>query len=135
MSSLNTCPRSIPWRTLLVILVTILGSSTGFYLPGVAPRDFERRENVTIKVNKLTSTKTQLPYDYYSLPYCKPFKMKVFSENLGEKLRGDLIETSPYIIQIRYDEECKFLCRYNQLSEEDINLLKSRIDDGYRVTM
>lgn len=51
---------------------------------------------MTIRVNKLMSTKTQLPYDYYSLPYCKPDELQRFSENLGQKLRGDRIETSTY---------------------------------------
>jgi transmembrane 9 superfamily protein 2/4 len=47
-------------------------------------------------VNKLTSTKTQLPYEYYSLPFCKPDRIINMAENLGEVLRGDRIENSPY---------------------------------------
>ena len=35
-------------------------SSKGFYLPGVAPHDFQRGEKVELKVNKLTSTRTQV---------------------------------------------------------------------------
>lgn len=53
-------------------------------------------DTVTVKVNKLTSTKTQLPYEYYSLDYCKPAKIIDVAENLGEVLRGDRIENSPY---------------------------------------
>ena len=49
-----------------------------------------------VKVNKLTSTKTQLPYSYYSLPYCRPEKIVDSAENLGEVLRGDRIENSAY---------------------------------------
>ena len=49
-----------------------------------------------LKVNKLTSVHTQLPYEYYSLPYCRPDKIESSAENLGEVLRGDRIETSPY---------------------------------------
>lgn len=49
-----------------------------------------------VKVNKLTSIKTQLPYSYYSLPYCHPEKILDSAENLGEVLRGDRIENSPY---------------------------------------
>jgi len=47
-------------------------------------------------VNKLTSIKTQLPYEYYSMPYCRPEKIMPSAENLGEVLRGDRIENSPY---------------------------------------
>lgn len=51
---------------------------------------------VTLKVNKLTSTKTQLPYDYYSVWFCQPQHIVSSAENLGEVLRGDRIENSPY---------------------------------------
>lgn len=51
---------------------------------------------MTVRVNKLMSSKTQLPYDYYSMPFCKPESVRRYSENLGQKLRGDRIETSLY---------------------------------------
>ena len=53
-----------------------------------------------VKVNKLTSTKTQLPYSYYSLPYCGPGKIVDSAENLGEVLRGDRIENSLYVVSV-----------------------------------
>ena len=34
---------------------------------------------------KLTSSRTQLPYEYYSLPYCKPEAVLYKAENLGEE--------------------------------------------------
>lgn len=49
-------------------------------------------------MNKLSSTKTQLPYSYYSLPYCHPDHIVDSAENLGEVLRGDRIENSPYVV-------------------------------------
>ena len=51
-----------------------------------------------VKVNKLTSIKTQLPYSYYSVPHCQPGKIVDSAENLGEVLRGDRIENSPYVV-------------------------------------
>jgi len=39
---------------------------------------------VGVKVQKLSSTKTQLPYEYYSLPFCKPAEIVNSVENLGE---------------------------------------------------
>lgn len=53
-----------------------------------------------VKVNKLSSTKTQLPYDYYFLKYCKPKKITNSAENLGEVLRGDRIENSIYTVSL-----------------------------------
>lgn len=55
-------------------------------------------DDLNVKVNKLTSIKTQLPYSYYSLPYCRPKKIVDSAENLGEVLRGDRIENSPYVV-------------------------------------
>ena len=57
-----------------------------------------------LKVNKLTSVHTQLPYEYYSLPYCRPDKIESSAENLGEVLRGDRIETSPYEVMLAFSE-------------------------------
>lgn len=51
-----------------------------------------------VKVNKLTSIKTQLPYSYYSLPFCLPKKIVDSAENLGEVLRGDRIENSRFVV-------------------------------------
>lgn len=60
-----------------------------------------------VKVNKLTSTKTQLPYSYYSLPYCQPERIVDSAENLGEVLRGDRIENSPYEVSLNsLDHTC-----------------------------
>lgn len=61
----------------------------------------EQGDELQVKVNKLSSTKTQLPYDYYFLKYCKPKKIQNVAENLGEVLRGDRIENSVYTVSIR----------------------------------
>ena len=47
-----------------------------FYLPGVAPKEYAEGSRVEIKVHKLSSPKTHLPYDYYSLPFCQPTSQK-----------------------------------------------------------
>lgn len=52
-------------------------------------------DEIYFKVNKLNSVKN-LPFEYYSLPYCKPDKIISSAENLGEVLRGDRIENSPF---------------------------------------
>ncbi|EEE68377.1 hypothetical protein OsJ_26703 [Oryza sativa Japonica Group] len=57
----------------------LAGFPPGFYLPGKDP--------LQVKVNKLTSIKTQLPYSYVDS-----------AQNLGEVLRGDRIENSPYTL-------------------------------------
>ena len=43
-----------------------------FYVPGVAPQDFAENDKIDVRAIKMTSSHTQLPYEYYSLPFCKP---------------------------------------------------------------
>ncbi|KAJ6406944.1 hypothetical protein OIU84_010454 [Salix udensis] len=93
-----------------LLLLLLAYHSCSFYLPGVAPQDFTTGAELRVKVNKLTSTKTQLPYSYYSLQYCPPEHIVDSEENLGEVLRGDRIENSPYVFQMREPLQCKILC-------------------------
>ena len=37
----------------------------GFYVPGVAPQDFGAGDPIEVRAIKMTSSKTQLPYEYY----------------------------------------------------------------------
>lgn len=37
----------------------------------------------SLQAVKLTSSRTQLPYEYYSLPFCQPTKITYKAENLG----------------------------------------------------
>ncbi|KAM5556997.1 hypothetical protein ABKV19_024400 [Rosa sericea] len=69
-------------------------------------------DDLKVKVNKLTSTKTQLPYSCYSLPYCKPDKILDSMENLGKVLRGDRIENSPYVFKMQEPQMCNIVCRF-----------------------
>ena len=57
----------------LLLLCLAIGVAHAFYLPGVTPVEYPVGSLVRVKVNSMTSTKTAIPYDYYSLPFCKPF--------------------------------------------------------------
>eukprot|EP00775_Hariotina_reticulata_P002526 gene2526-2828_t len=118
-----------------VALVLVLQSAQGFYLPGVAPQDFKQGDPLSLKVNKLSSIKTQLPYEYYSLPFCRPAKIVRIAENLGEVLRGDRIENSVYQIKMRTEEQCKVLCKIDKLSKEQSKAFRAKIEDDYKVNM
>ena len=69
-----------------------------------------RMLQVPMMVNKIWSAKTQLPYRYYDLPFCQPTKVEKESENLGEILAGDRIESSDYELLMGKNEQCKVLC-------------------------
>ncbi|KAL8160857.1 hypothetical protein V2J09_012346 [Rumex salicifolius] len=123
-----------PWIFSLLCALCLVSPSYSFYLPGVAPRDFQRGDPLQVKVNKLSSTKTQLPYDYYFLTYCKPKEIVNSAENLGEVLRGDRIENSIYTFKMREEMSCQVACR-KKLDAESAKNFKEKIDDEYRVNM
>ncbi|KAK7377120.1 hypothetical protein VNO80_02540 [Phaseolus coccineus] len=125
------------WRSLAlsaILLPLFIHGALCFYLPGVAPQDFQKGDPLQVKVNKLTSTKTQLPYTYYSLPYCPPEKIVDSAENLGEVLRGDRIENSRYVFKMREPQMCNIVCKL-KLDAKTAKEFKEKIDDEYRVNM
>ncbi|XP_058073931.1 transmembrane 9 superfamily member 7-like isoform X2 [Magnolia sinica] len=127
--------RAAPIATLFFLFALLVFPSThSFYLPGVTPQDFQRGDPLPVKVNKLSSTKTQLPYHYYFLNYCKPPKVVNSAENLGEVLRGDRIENSVYKFQMREEQSCKVACRI-KLDPKTVKNFKEKIDDEYRVNI
>ncbi|KAJ4707773.1 Transmembrane 9 superfamily member [Melia azedarach] len=119
---------------IVAFLLLLIHSSHSFYLPGVAPQDFQKGDELYVKVNKLTSTKTQLPYSYYTLPYCQPKQILDSAENLGEVLRGDRIENSPYVFKMREPQMCNIVCRLTP-DAKTVKAFKEKIDDEYRVNM
>ncbi|KAH8063902.1 hypothetical protein JL720_13062 [Aureococcus anophagefferens] len=113
----------------VVVAARACGAVT--YLPGVAPRSYAPEEGLKLYVNKLTSTHTQIPYDYYSLPFCHP-KIKEVTENIGERLAGDRIENSLYKLSVLRQQPCKIVCR-KSITKAGARQFASAIDDDYRV--
>ena len=82
----------------------------------MAPIDFKKDEVVEIRGVKMTSTKTQLPYEYFSLPFCQPEAGVTYQQlNLGEVLRGDRIVDTAYDVKMDqryifslYQADCGF---------------------------
>lgn len=120
-------------------MFVFINPSHGFYVPGVAPVEFTRGESIDVKAVKMTSTLTQLPYEYYSLPFCRPKKGAIVykSENLGEVLRGDRIVNTPYEVQMAVNQTCQVLCNNPKTplnwSEVDSKLVANRIQHQYYV--
>lgn len=67
-------------------ILLVAPSCSAFYVPGVAPVEFKNGSKIEVKAVKLTSMMTQLPYEYYSLPFCMPKNGTLVykSENLGK---------------------------------------------------
>ncbi|GFS41684.1 endomembrane protein 70 protein family [Actinidia rufa] len=119
---------------LCICLISQLGH--GFYLPGSYPHKYGIGDTLSVKVNSLTSIDTELPFSYYSLPFCKPQDgVKDSAENLGELLMGDRIENSPYTFRMYTNETQIFLCKTSPLSADEFKILKKRIDEMYQVNL
>ncbi|CAN1771843.1 Transmembrane 9 superfamily member 11 [Linum perenne] len=117
-------------------LVLIFQSGYGFYLPGSYPHKYGIGDSLSVKVNSLTSIETEMPFSYYSLPFCKPPEgVKDSAENLGELLMGDRIENSPYKFKMYTNESQIFLCKSAPLSGDEFKLMKKRIDEMYQVNL
>ncbi|EAZ07484.1 hypothetical protein OsI_29743 [Oryza sativa Indica Group] len=134
----HTCSRLLEdlcfrWLGLCIFLVLRLHYCNAFYLPGSYMHTYSQGEEIWAKVNSLTSIETEMPFSYYSLPYCRPQGgIKKSAENLGELLMGDQIDNSPYRFRVNVNESL-YLCTTKGLNENDAKLLKQRTRDLYQI--
>ena len=81
----------------------------------------------------MTSSKTQIPLDYYSLPVCKPEKIVKQTMNIGNALSGEEYSKTPLSFKmlenVLYPQK---ICSV-KLTEEDVKVLKARIEEEYEV--
>ncbi|XP_065923656.1 transmembrane 9 superfamily member 4 isoform X2 [Magallana gigas] len=120
--------------SVLLLFLPLLSICSGFYVPGVAPKEFQKDAIVEVKAVKMTSIKTQLPYEYYSLKFCEPKGDREYKiENLGEVLRGDRIVNTPYEIKMAKDMPCRVLCNSIKLTAKESKLMAERIKKNYYV--
>jgi transmembrane 9 superfamily protein 2/4 len=72
-----------------------------------------------------------VPYDYYTLPFCKPAAgVQTSAENLGEFLTGDRIDNSPYQLYMRDDSYCNILCQ-KKYNKKDVETFKKAVTEEY----
>ena len=57
--------------------------------------EYAMGETIPLFVNKVFSSQTFVPYDYYELPVCKPPSIRQESAGLEAVLRGDRLSTPP----------------------------------------
>uniref|UniRef100_A0A8D0DC57 Transmembrane 9 superfamily member n=1 Tax=Sander lucioperca TaxID=283035 RepID=A0A8D0DC57_SANLU len=120
--------------TLLVYsLVSYFCSCSAFYLPGLAPVSFcedgkggeDCQTVIQLFVNRLDSVESVLPYEYDVFDFCKDAKESRPSENLGQVLFGERIESSPYKVSFKQDVKCQAVCTksYKKGNQEDVTKL------------
>ena len=87
------------------------------------------------------SDETELPYDYYSLPFCKPPEgvRAPRGANPGLLLSGARIHNSPYNLTTLVEEKTRRACPgsgfADPLTDESASALAARVDARYRVRL
>lgn len=131
-------------RSALTALATLLSlsSTTAFYLPGSAPRDYLEGEKIDVFVNTLTpmlnsKLKSLISYDYYDsrFHFCSPEGgPERQPESLGSILFGDRILSSPYEIRMLENSTCQKLCQAS-VPKEDAAFINERIREDYGLNL
>ena len=127
-------PLSLRTSVLFLVLVLTVPDfrASGFYVPGVAPTDFKEGGDIGLKAIKMTSSHTQLPYEYYSLPFCEPPEGRIYkTENLGEILRGDRISNTAYKVKMNTEVKCQVLCDKKSWDAKASSEVNYRIQQEY----
>jgi transmembrane 9 superfamily protein 2/4 len=109
---------------------------------GWSIQTYKYKDQVPLSTNKLTSPRTQLTYEYASLPFvclqnkdgvgAKFGSGRVIGLNLGEILRGDRVSISDYELQMGVDEELKYLGD-REIDQAGIERARRLIKAGYIV--
>ncbi|KAF3931257.1 hypothetical protein ABW19_dt0205236 [Dactylella cylindrospora] len=135
-------PRPASSLTALTTL-SLASLSSAFYLPGVAPTDYNEGDLVSLNVNRLTpaiqgssqQVHSLISYDYYHeyFHFCTPEGgPQKISESLGSILFGDRILTSPFELKMHKNETCKFLCKAKH-DKRSAKFTNMRIWQGYNL--
>lgn len=119
-----------------MFMLLLFSPAHAFYLPGTYLHPYHKGDKLEVKVNSITSIETELPYSYYSLPFCRPPEgIHKVAENIGEMLMGDQIENSPYKFQMKIDQNDLLACVAPAMTENDVKHITQRIDDLYLVNL
>lgn len=126
------------------LLLLFCGSAAvdAYYVPGTYPQEFRVGDKLQANVNSLKSFDTEMPYEYYTMPFCKPLEgvhAVANTANPGTLLEGLRIENSPYNFTMKVEElglsACPSKGSYGPLTADEVKNLKQKIDDEYRINM
>lgn len=121
----------------LAALACVILPTRAFYLPGIAPKDYQKETSLEIMANSLTSKKNKLPFDYYWLPYCgfdKPEMRRSRSVNLGQILAGERSKPTNFVALMGVSTNCVLQCQ-RSLSEKQARRFVRRIAQNYNARL
>ncbi|KAG1662997.1 hypothetical protein FOA52_000568 [Chlamydomonas sp. UWO 241] len=127
---------------LLASGLLLVAHTQAYYVPGTYPEEFREGDVLQAKVNSLKSFETEMPYEYYTMPFCKPpegVQTSAMTTNPGTILEGLRIENSVYNFSMRVQQRSVPACVpqgfYGPLTKSEVDNLKEKIDDHYRINM
>ncbi|KAF9941767.1 hypothetical protein BGZ67_004105 [Mortierella alpina] len=134
---------SLARATVLLAFISasvLITSSDAFYLPGVAPTDYNDEDPVPLMVNAVTpgsdsELKSVIAYDYYDpmFAFCQPKEgPKAQAESLGSILFGDRIWNSPFKIYMGQPAKCQKVCDAD-VTAEQAKFINNRIRENYAI--
>ncbi len=99
---------------LTLALLSLLHSATAFSIPGLVPTNYKRGDNLQVLAGRLSSSKTEIPYNFYELNWCnntanEGYDLKPVHKNIkGTDMVQTPIEVSK---QMRYSKNIVHLRR------------------------
>ena len=113
--------------SLFVLLIQVSHS----YLPGTSRKEYHANDLVSLFASSIISAETQLPFDYFYMPFCKINDYEVESDNIGQALSGDVVAKTPYAVHMNTTTYCEPLCNIT-MNNGDIRKFKWMIERNYR---
>mmetsp|Transcript_5557 Transcript_5557/g.16579 ORF Transcript_5557/g.16579 Transcript_5557/m.16579 type:complete len:634 (-) Transcript_5557:221-2122(-) len=123
-------------RITAALLLTAVALTDAFYIPGIPKAAYTEGAKLEVTADRLTSSKNQLPYEYFYLPFCRSDKTALRKQglNIGEILLGERNQVTDYDLRMQANEMCKIYCRKKFVSD-DIKRFMKRIKDEYYVRL
>eukprot|EP00048_Salpingoeca_helianthica_P022797 m.20408 g.20408 ORF g.20408 m.20408 type:complete len:623 (+) comp7830_c0_seq2:159-2027(+) len=123
-----------------LFLVALFSVAAAWHLPGFSQTEYSTGDPIELKVSKLWSPKSKTPYNFYSLPFCRPNTLKSSKLSIGEILRGDRTSNTPYFITMNKNQTCTLLCRGKDFvaksyDTKQVKQLEKFINMQYRATL
>ena len=116
-----------------ILIFLLLALECYSLLPGMTRKAYTEGDSINIFAGVLTSVETQLPFNYFYLPFCKTDYYELENENLGQALSGDVVEKTSYEITIGDSFQCKHLCS-KRFASNEINNFLWMMGKNYRAT-
>lgn len=106
------------------------------------PTDYAEGAELDVFALNIASTRVKLPFDYFSLPFCKPrpYRVRKVKQNrsdalgLGQILMGERARVTAYEFRMKKDVSCAVLCTQT-LDSNAIRLIGKRISQGFRARL